>query len=309
MTTFTVNPHGRLQEWIAHEKGYFNAVGLQDYELTAHALLTRDTPKQQYAAGQVADNRAGAYQTYQHGRDASVSCACHWTVNMAASDQHGRLWGECYSVTPCAIFVPPDSAVQTPAELAGVDIHVGYLSGSHYTTIQALEPYLKASDIKLKFGGNPSNRIDQLLDGAAPAATVFGPQLYLLEQLGYKKIIDCTFMVAAMVPQGVDPQQVAQYYQALQMAQADFDLSHQPYLHYYLNELPERHAQLVDVQRFGPGERLVFEPYTEAMYQSTQAWIRERNLFDDAADTQDARANMTIAAEQSPYDQAVLRMS
>jgi len=31
MTKFTIQPHGRLQEWIAHEKGYFSDAGL-DYE-------------------------------------------------------------------------------------------------------------------------------------------------------------------------------------------------------------------------------------------------------------------------------------
>ena len=31
MAKFTIQPHGRLQEWIAHENGYFRAAGL-DYE-------------------------------------------------------------------------------------------------------------------------------------------------------------------------------------------------------------------------------------------------------------------------------------
>src|SRR5215212_4862883 len=31
---FTIQPHGRLQEWIAHEKGYFRDEGL-DYEFVA----------------------------------------------------------------------------------------------------------------------------------------------------------------------------------------------------------------------------------------------------------------------------------
>ena len=29
MTRFTIQPHGRLQEWIAHEKGYFRDAGLE----------------------------------------------------------------------------------------------------------------------------------------------------------------------------------------------------------------------------------------------------------------------------------------
>ena len=31
MAKFTIQPHGRLQEWIAHEKGYFRDAVL-DYE-------------------------------------------------------------------------------------------------------------------------------------------------------------------------------------------------------------------------------------------------------------------------------------
>ena len=157
-------------------KGYFKAAGLEDYQLSAHSLLTKNAPKLDHS--ELKDNKSGAYQTYEKGREASVSCACHWTVNMAASDLHGKLWGECYSITPCAIFVPADSPINTPKDLAGVDVHVGYQSGSHYTTIQALEPYLETGDIKLKFGGTPADRVDQMLQGVAPAATVFGPQLY-----------------------------------------------------------------------------------------------------------------------------------
>ena len=284
MAPFIVNPHGRLQEWVAEEKGYFKQVGLENYTLASHALITKNAPKKVYASAHIEDNKNGAYQTYEEGREASISCACHWTVNMAASDQHGKLWGECYSISPCAIVVPSDSNIHTPEDLAGIEVHVGYQSGSHYTTIQALEPFLETDDIKLKFGGTPADRIDQLLDGLAPAATVFGPQLHMAEQLGFRKILDCTFMISAMIPEGVDIEQVKQYYEALRLAQADIDLMHQPYVHYYLNELPERHAKLIDVKRFGPGERIVFEPYSQSIYEGTQNWIRERGIFEGATE-------------------------
>ena len=51
------------------------------------------------------------------------------------------------------------------------------------------------------------------------------------------------------------------------------------YTQYYANELPERHRELVDVRRFGPGERFVFEPYTQDIYRRTQSWIDERGIF------------------------------
>lgn len=133
--------------------------------------------------------------------------------------------------------------------------------------------------LKLTFGGSPADRIDQLLDGSAPAVTVFGAQYYLLEQLAFRKVVDATFMIAAMVPENVEIDDVRRYFAAPRRAQSDIDIAHQPYTRYYANELPERQRALVDVRRFGPGERFVFEPYTQEMYERTQAWIDERGIF------------------------------
>jgi hypothetical protein len=90
-------------------------------------------------------------------------------------------------------------------------------------------------------------------------------------------------MIAGMVSNDADLGDVRKYYAALRRAQADIDLMHQKYVHYYDNELPERFRALVDVRRFGPGERLVFEPYTKEMYESTHAWVEERGIFDAGA--------------------------
>jgi NitT/TauT family transport system substrate-binding protein len=165
MSTFIIHTHGRLQEWVAEENGYFAAEGLIDYRLASHGLLSAAHT----ASPPAPDNRQGAYQSYEQGREASVSCACHWTVAKAASAALGRLWGECYTITPCAIFVAAGSAIHRPEDLAKIPVHVGYQSGSHYATIQALEPFLAPERIELAFGGSPADRVDQLLDGTAVA--------------------------------------------------------------------------------------------------------------------------------------------
>src|SRR5438876_12071477 len=144
MSKFVISPHFRLQEWVAEEKGYFNAEGL-DYEF-------RDN----YGPGDAAKkhatpNRIGAYQSIEEGRACDVSGACHWTVNVAASTGHGKLYADAYSVAPAAVFVPPDSAIRNPEDLRGVPISVGHQSGSHYSTLQALEQYLPLADIRLSF--------------------------------------------------------------------------------------------------------------------------------------------------------------
>ncbi len=279
MQKFIIHKHGRLQEWVAEEKGYFKAEGLDDYELASHGLLSASTGADTPKSAQVAENLDGAFQSYEKGREASVSCACHWTVNMAASADHGKLWGECYTITPCAIFVAPESKIKRPEDLANIEVHVGYQSGSHYTTIQALEPFLKKEEIKLKFSGSPALRVDQMLDRSAQAVTVFGGQYYILEQLGYRKILDCTFMIAAIIPKDVSIEDARKYFAALRRAQADIDVMHQSFAHYYANEIPQRHLELVDVRRFGPGERFVFEPYSQEMYEKTHQWVEERGIF------------------------------
>ena len=168
MANFVIEPHFRLQEWVAEEKGYFRAEGL-DYEFRE---LIRSTEGRHH-------NKAneGAFQSIEKGRQADVSCACHWTVNVAASKGHARLYADVYSVAPSGIFVPADSNIKTPADLADVPISVGFQSGSHYSTIQALEPYLPQDRIKLTFeDGMLFRRMELLFEGKSAAAALFsGP--------------------------------------------------------------------------------------------------------------------------------------
>jgi len=139
-------------------------------------------------------DKVGAYQTFERGRDSNVNCACHWTVNVAASVGHGKLYPHAYSVAPAAVFVPPESDITHPAQLAGVPISVGYQSGSHYATIQALEQYLKPEEISLSFAdGLLFRRMELLIDRQVPAASLFSGPYYFLEQLGFRKVIDSTF--------------------------------------------------------------------------------------------------------------------
>ncbi|MDA1326178.1 MAG: hypothetical protein O3C34_15700 [Proteobacteria bacterium] len=131
MGKFVIGPHMRLQEWVAQEKGYFDAEGL-DYELKDQlGFLQKD---HLHNLG----DKVGAYQTFEQGRSADVSCACHWTVNVAAASGHGKLFADAYSLSPCGIFVASDSPIKSPEDLANVPISVGFQSGSHYSTIQAL---------------------------------------------------------------------------------------------------------------------------------------------------------------------------
>ena len=108
------------------------------------------------------------------GAKSDISCACHWAVNQASAQQIGTMWGKSYVVTPGGIMVPPESPITKPEHLAGQEIAVGYHSGSHFTTIQSLEPFLSSEQIKLRFGGSIWARVDIGVDRDLPAVSVWG---------------------------------------------------------------------------------------------------------------------------------------
>jgi len=273
MPKFVISPHFRLQEWVAEEKGYFAAEGL-DYEF-------RDN----YGPGDVAKkhatpNKVGAFQSIEQGRACDVSGACHWTVNVAASTGHGKLYADAYSVAPCGVFVPPESDIKHPSDLKNVPISVGFQSGSHYSTIQGLEQYMPLDDINLSFAdGLLFSRLEKLIDRKVPAASLFSGPYYFLEQLGFRKVIDTTFMMATSISGNPDPEDLRKYFRALRRAQRDIDLRPELYTHYYKNEFPARFLDQMDVRRWGPGERIVFEPYTKDVFEQSFRWIAERGIF------------------------------
>ena len=290
MAKFIIQPHGRLNDWVADEKGYFHEEGL-NYELNVEGSRKNTPPLVAVnSSGSLADNRFGAFERYEegHGRkgkDAGdVSCACHWTINQAAKVEEGVMWAKAYSVCEAAIVVPADCGVFQPGDLVGKEIAVGYHSGSHFSALQALEVFLPREDIALKFVGTSWSRVDAALARKVPAVNAWGPQLYLLEQHDFRRILSTTFMMAFMFPPDADEENVARYMRSLIRAQTDIDFEPERYKRFFINEIPERFRNSVDVRRFGVGERVVPQPYTQSIFDQTQAWLSERKLFDVASD-------------------------
>jgi hypothetical protein len=277
MAKFRIQSHGRLQEWVAEEKGYFKQERL-DYEFLVKPIITWAANVDAVESTPV-DIQRGAFESIEDGRGCNLSSACHWTVNMAASAGHGKMWGHAYSVSPSGIFVAPESPIQKPEELANVPVTVGYHSGSHFSTLQGLERFLKREEIKLNFGGLLLDRLALLVDRQVPAVSLFGAPFYVAEQLGFRKIVDTTFMIGHLVTQQADLQDVEHYFNALRRAQHDIDFEPEAYKHYFLRELPERYHSKIDVRRFGPGERIVFEPYPQAVFERTRRWVESWSLF------------------------------
>jgi NitT/TauT family transport system substrate-binding protein len=130
--------------------------------------------------------------------------------------------------------------------------------------------------------------------GRIEAANVFGAQYYILEQQGFRKLVDTTFIMGFLVREDSGTEDLERYFRALRHAQREIDLEPERYKHFWLRELPEDLHAGIDVRRFGPGERIVFEPYTRDMYERTHRWMESWQLFEP------------LAAGRPEYDDAVI---
>ena len=275
MARFIIEPHFRLQEWVAEEKGYFKAEGL-DYEFRE---LVQATDGKIHDKG----DKVGAYQAFEKGRAADVSCACHWTVGVAASSGHGKLYPDLYSVTPAGVFVPADSPVKIaggPGRRADLGrLPVGQPLRDH-PGARAVHGAPTRSTCR-----SPTACCSSAWSCCSTArcrrARLFSGPYYLAEQLGFRKIIDASFMIATMVHGNPDPEDLKKFFSALRLAQRDIDLRPERYTHYYKREFPVRWHAVMDTRRWGPGERLVFEPYTKEVFDETFKWIADRGIFAD----------------------------
>ncbi len=296
MAQFRIQPHVRLQEWVADEHGFFEDEGL-DYAFETAGFAggsALGAPAVQPADSAPMAVRSGALEDMGEGRTCSVSGACHWAVNAAATASHGKMWGKAYSVCVSGIFVAPESPYREPRDLAGTEVGVGFHSGSHYSAIQGLEPFLARNQIELAFVGRPFDRVTLMRERRIEAANVFGAQYYLLEQAGFRKLVDTTFMIGFLVSEDVATEDLERYFRAMRHAQREIDLEPDRYKHFWARELPDDLRSGVDVRRFGPGERIVFEPYTREMFERTHRWMEQWNLFEAGA------------AQRPSYEDAVI---
>ena len=87
---FRIEPHVRLQEWVAEECGLFAAEGLE-YEFEADGFAAGTAGAVSSADAVPLSVRSGAFEDMAAGRSSDVSCACHWAVNAAASARHGKM--------------------------------------------------------------------------------------------------------------------------------------------------------------------------------------------------------------------------
>ena len=242
MAPFVIEPHFRLQEWVAEEKGYFREEGL-DYVFRE---LVQSTDGAIHDKG----DRVGAYQSLEAGRAADE-------LRVSLDGRCGRLGrprqalSRRLPVAPAGIFVPSASEVTTPDQLAGVPISVGYQSAATTRPSRRWNPTWRPTGSPCR-STTACSSVAWSPDRGVPAAALFSGPYYFAEQLGFRKIIDTTFMIATMVHGQPDPEDLGRFFRALRCAQRDIDVRPDLYTHYYRNEFPVRFHPRMDTRRWDP---------------------------------------------------------
>ena len=75
------------------------------------------------------------------------------------------------------------------------------------------------------------------------------------------------------------PRRREKYYSVFRRAQSDLDLHAHRYTRFNRREFSIRFHDQMDTCLFGPGDRIVCEPYDEVIYQDTLKWFMERGIF------------------------------
>jgi NitT/TauT family transport system substrate-binding protein len=278
-TPIAVVPHFmRLHEWIALEEGYFQAEGLEP-ELRADVMHAVSS----FSA--VPYKERPQDKPFVEGIEVANS-ACHWGSVCNAAAGMGKFVPDVYGVANFGIYVRPDSRIRTVEDLRGVPIGVGIMAGSHFTTLETLEQYFPPEDVKISYVGGPGRRLLALKAGEVEAANLLNPEIDIAEQQGLRKVIGgqfkTLFWVSPSLPTGV----LRQYFAALRRADEALRANPQRYLHLWeRNIAPALKGETHDVQRFGPGELLVFERYPEEEYERAVAFARKWGLDKDIRET------------------------
>lgn len=280
MSALRIERHGRIQEWVAEEIGAFTAVGL-NYEIVEPKVDTASLPR---VYGKLIDAESlaqdSAYRVFVlESSDQNVVSTSHWAVSTAIGSGYGVSWPHAYSIMPAGIYVAPGSKIRSVADLRSTEIVVGRHSGSHFSAVYALQDMVPAAELRLKLVAGRSNRLRQLLEDQSLAGSMYGLEAYTVEQKGYRKILDTSFIVSFMLVNQPAVESVDKYFRALRLAQNAIDENPNKYKHYITRGFPEDVRKLVDVHACGIGERLVFDPYPKELLARTRDWVVARGIL------------------------------
>jgi len=278
MRKVRVAPKGMgLNDFVAQEEGFFAAEGI---EVEWDIKTFRGTQSSWKGTNYL---QRPQDKPYTEAKDSSlIQCACVWGTISNASAGMGRFVGDCYDVSPWAIFVRPESKIRKPEDLKDVPVSVGMRAGSHFNVPFRLEKYLPLENIKTVNTGGFGARLRALLDGEVEAASLLPPQIDMAEQLGLRKIMADEFHTLWWVPETAPLDDVRAYLRGLDRAEKALDADLKKYLPLWEQCIPPefKDAHPWNYAKFTRGERFIYKPIPKSEFDETLAQVERWHLDD-----------------------------
>lgn len=286
-TPVQVVPHfSRLQEWIALDEGFFQQEGLEPEMLQDVMHSVSSHHGDQY--GQRPQDLPFVQQ-----REV-VNSACQWGTACNAGAGMGRLVPDLYTVGRFALFTRPGSRIQRLVDLRDIPVGIGERAGSHFTTLAVMEQVLPREHIRTVHTGGPGQRLAALLNGEIEAATLLDPEIPIAEAKGLRILARGEFLITFWVSPTINPSVLNAYFRAIKRADEALAQNPERYTHLWERNVPPVIKGDYDYSTFGLGEKFVFEPYTEEMFQHALQFAESWNLHTHVRDNQ--YGHLTIPA-------------
>jgi hypothetical protein len=283
MKKVRVAPKGMgLNDFVAEQEGYFRDEGIEvEWDIKTFRGTQSRWTENKYL------KRPQDKPYTEAGDDSLIQCACVWGTISNAGAGMGRFVGDCYGVSPWAIFVRPDSKIRTPHDLKDVPISVGMRAGSHFNVPFRLEKHLPFDSIKTVNTGGFGARLKALLDGEVEAASLLPPQIDMARQLGLRPIIEDEFKTLWWVPETAPQDDVRAYLRGLDRAEKALQANLGKYLPLWEKCIPPefKGAHKWDYSEFTRGERFVYQPLPRSEYDETLAQVKRWKLDDYLKET------------------------
>ena len=174
--------------------------------------------------------------------DPTGFCDCSWGVVVSTGAGAGRFIPDFHTEAHLCIYARPDTGIMMPSDLAGKPIAVSELTGSHFSTVEALERHIDHKDIRLHFTTARHSdaafytRLKELLEGVVPAANLLdmphGPLRQIAEHHGMRLVLESTFKRLDYFSAVIPDTDIRRFVQTMRLAQDELDRRPDDYLHY-----------------------------------------------------------------------------
>jgi NitT/TauT family transport system substrate-binding protein len=207
--------------------------------------------------------------------------ACEWgQIRRAHDNPKGPIVARRPAMIYQSIFVRADSPINATINLAGKTVGVQFHQGSHYSSLAMLEGFLPREEINVVHSGTVAERYEALMNRETDAATLMEPWVTLAHKNDCKEIIGTFYQGTENTALDLEPRIWEAATRAIKKAVKLINADKRKYVHYLIEEIPEKYAKQLSPDDFYlPRLRYVDPvPYTQDQFERAYNFMRSWDL-------------------------------